>query len=307
MQSNQDEFKSKPVRRYAIRRVNPFLGVMQVVEADEGRALSCNGVVWEILVRAARGSTFNRLDRENKKNTYYRFGMWSMSDGLMKRASSPAADQDYFELASKCDKLVEYVRDGHHQLPFDLKDTLELWLFDRDNQRPIALLSSLIPGASLPSPEPRFWSSCIGANGSPAQRRFPQARDLETQVRQRGGFNIKKHWVKRLPDGSGVVEKTGSSIPADRFPVLLLDEDWVDDEEQRRAHEYIKWISPSLLTLQNLDKDTRSRLENNLNVQAISIEHHWHLYPEIIDQRLLKAARVQSKIEISSKRAVDGE
>jgi len=302
MQNNRKKVKTEAVRRYAIRRVNPFLGVMQIVEAEEGRALSCNGVVWEILVRASQGSSPGSLRRENKKKTYYRFGMWSMGYGLMKRANSPAADQDYFELASKCETLIEYVRECHHKLPFDLEDNLELWLFDKDRQQPLALLSSLTPGASLPSPEPRYWSSCIGANGSPGQRRFPQARDLETQVRQRAGFNIRKYWIKRLPGGDGIVKNTGSSIPADQFPVLLLDENWANDEEQLRAREYIKWISPSLLTLQHLDNNTRSRIENNLNVQAISIEHHWHLYPEIINQKLLKAARVQSKIEKCSSR-----
>lgn len=296
MQNHRQQVTDEAVRRYAIRRVNPFLGVMQIVEADEGRALSCNGVVWEILVRATHGSSW-RHGRDDQKKTYYRFGMWSMGDGLMKRASSPAADQDYFELASKCETLIEYVRECHHQLPFELADNIELWLFDTDNRQPLALLSSLAPGASMPSPEPRHWSSCIGANGSPGQRRFPQARDLETQVRQRAGFNIKKQWIKRLPGGDGIVEKTDRTVPADQFPALLLNENWVNDEEQRRAREYIKWISPSLLTLQHLNNDTRARIENNLNVQAISIEHHWHLYPEIINQKLLKAARVQSKIE----------
>ena len=297
MQNNQKIVKTEAVRGYAIRRVNPVRGVMQVVEAEEGRALSCNGVVWEILVRASQSSSWGSLGRDNKKKTYYRFGMWSMNDGLMKRSSSPAADQDYFELASKCETLIEHVRERHYQLPFNLEDNLELWLFDRDHQQPLALLSSLTPGASLPSPEPRYWSSCIGANGSPGQRRFPQALDLETQVRQRAGFNVQKCWIKRAPGGEGIVENTGRSIPADQFPVLLLDENWVNDEEQQRAHEYIKWISPSLLTLQHLDNDTRARIENNLYVQAISIEHHWHLYPEIINLKLLKAARVQSKIE----------
>jgi len=305
MRNNRKNSRTEAVRNYAIRRVNPFLGVMQVVEAEEGRALTCNGVVWEILVRATRGSSWHGLGRDDKKKTYYRFGMWSMDDGLMKRASVPGADQDYFELASRCETLVEYVRARHHQLPFDLEDNLELWLLDRDSQRPLALLSSLVPGASLPSPEPRYWSSCIGAGGSPGQRRFPQARDLETQVKQRAGFNIRKYWIRRLPGGDGVVETTGASIQADQFPALLLDENWVNDEEQLRVREYIKWISPSLLTLQHIDNDTRTRLENNLNVQAISIEHHWHLYPEIIDHKLLKAARVQSKIESSSRRAVD--
>ena len=296
MQDNRTGVNNEAVRSYAIRRVNPFVGVMQVVEAEEGRALSCNGVVWEILVRAAQGSDPS-IPGNGKKKTYYRFGMWSMDDGLMKRASSPSPDQDYFELASKCEALVEYVRERYEQLPFDLADDCELWLFDSDNQKPLALLHSLISGSSPPVPEPRYWSACIGANGSPGQRRFPQARDLETQVKQRAGFNICKHWIKRLPGGDGIVENTGHSIPSTHFPVFLLDESWINVEEQQRVREYIKWITPSLLTLQHLDKDTRARIENNLNVQAVSIEHHWRLYPEIISRKLLKAARVQSKIE----------
>lgn len=291
MQDNQTKGVSHAVHSYAVRRVNPFRGVMQVVKAEEGRALSCNGIVWEILVRASLGSP-----GDNTK-TYYRFGMWSMKDGLMKRSNSPVPDEDYFELVSKCEALIEYVREHLHQLPFELEDDLELWLFDKDDQRPLALLSSLTVDASVPSPAPKFWSACLGVNGSASQRRFPQAYELETQVSQRAGFNIKKAWVKRLPGGEGVIENTGRAISADQFPVLLLEENWADDAQQQRAYEYLQWISPSLLTLQHLDIDTRVRLENSLTVQAISIEHHWHLYPEIIDQKLLKAARVQNQIE----------
>ena len=297
MQNNQTKETTEAVRSYAKRRLNPFLGVMQVVEAEEGRALSCNGVVWEIIVRATQGKDSVNSSSDNNKKTFYRFGMWSLDYGLMKRANSPAPDQDYFELASKCETLIGYVQARYHQLPFELEDNRELWLFDSDEQQPLALLASLIPGASMPSPEPEHWTSCIGIGSSPSQRRFPQARELESQVKERGGINIRKHWIKRTPGGEGIVENTGSVLPADQFPVLLLDENWANDEEQHRAAEYIKWISPSLLTLQHLDNDTRTRIENNLNVQAVSIEHHWHLYPEIINQKLLKAARVQSQIE----------
>lgn len=297
MLDNQRKVENEAVRSYAIRRVNPFRGVMQVIEAEEGRSLSCNGVVWEILVRARQSNARERPGRDSQRKIYYRFGMWSMDDGLLKRASSPAEDQDYFDLATKCEALVEYAQAHHQRLPFKLEDNRELWLFDSDNQSPLVLLASSRPDASLPTSEPIGWSCCIGANGSPSQRRFPQARDLETQVRQRAGCNIKKHWIKRSAGGDGVVETTGEAISANQFPVLLLQENWVNDEQQRRACDYIKWISPSLLTLQHLDKGTRTRIENNLNVQAISIEHHWHLYPEIINQKLLKAARVQSRIE----------
>ena len=297
MQPDQRNNEDDAVRSYAIRRVNPFRGVMQVVEAEEGRALSCNGVVWEILVRAkqllARGSP----DRDRYRKVFYRFGMWSMNDGLLQRASSPAEDQDYFDLATKCEALVDYLQIHHQRLPFKLEDDRELWLFDSDNQAPLALLASLRPGSCSQKSEPENWTCSTGANGSPSQRRFPQAQDLETQVRQRAGFGINKYWIKRLADGGGVVETTGDVISAHQFPELLLQENWSNDEERQRASEYIKWISPSLLTLQHLQKSTRRRIETNLNVQAVSIEHHWQLYPEIIDQKLLKAARVQSRIE----------
>ena len=300
MQTNQINSETKAVRHFAVRRVNPFLGVMQIIEAEQGRALSCNGIVWEILVRAMQGSTPDNIDAGNSKKTYYRFGMWSMDHGLMKRSNSPVVDQDYFELVSKCETLAEYVRQHHHQLPFELADDLELWLFDKDDQRPLALLSSLSPGASVASAEPEHWLASIGANGSASQRRFPQARELETQVSKRAGLNVNKYWIKRLAGGDGILENSGRSIPADQFPILLMDESWENAEEQHRVREYFKWIAPSLLTLQHLDKDTRERLENNLHVQAISIEHHRHLYPAVIDQKLLKAARVQSQIELCS-------
>lgn len=297
MRNSQRNVEYEAVRSYAIRRVNPFRGVMQVIEAEQGRALSCNGVVWEILVRARQSDAGDGPGRGEQRKIYYRFGMWSMQDGLLKRASSPAEDQDYFDLATKCEALVEYVLAHHRRLPFKLEDNRELWLFDGDDENPLALLASLRPGARLPRSEPGEWSCCIGDVGSPGQRRFPHSRDLEMQVRQRAGSSVNRRWIKRLAGGDGVVETSGDVIPADRFPVLLLDENWADEKEQRRACDYIEWISPSLLTLQHLDKGTRARVENSLKVQAISIEHHWHLYPEIVSQKLLKAARVQSRIE----------
>lgn len=297
MSNNQKKSDTETVHCYAKRRVNPFRGVMQIIESEQGRALSCNGIVWEILVRAAQWSAADKLDRGADKKTYYRFGMWSLDYGLMKRSDSPVDGQDYFDLSSKCDVLVGYLQDYHDQLPFPLEDDLELWLFDKDDHRPLALLSSVLPDAGYPSPEPKVWSACKGPAGTTSQRRYPHADELEAQVEQRAGNTINKHWIRRLPGGDGVVEGKGDSIAAEQFPVLLLDENWIHEYEQRCAHDYIRWISPSLLTLQHLDRVTRERIENNLNVQAISIEHHWHLYPEVIDQKLLKAARVQSRIE----------
>ena len=61
------ELTAKPsfeaVRSYAIRRVNPFLGVLQVIETEAGRAASGNGVVWDIEVRTEQSRGWGRLNK----------------------------------------------------------------------------------------------------------------------------------------------------------------------------------------------------------------------------------------------------
>ena len=297
MKSNSHDNNTETVHCYARRRLNPFRGVMEVIESEEGRALSCNGIVWEILVRGTDDIAKDGVSHGDARKTYYRFGMWSMDHGLMKRSDSPVEDQDYFDLSSKCDVLVEYLEEYYQQVPFPLEDTRELWIFDKDDCQPLALLSSTLPDAGVLSAEPAVWSACKGAEGTASQRRYPHTDELEEQVKQRSGNGMYTQWLRRRAGGEGILEDTGDSVLAEQFPVLLPNENWTGEREQRFARDYIRWISPSLLTLQHLDMATRERVEKNLHVQAISIEHHWHLYPEVIDQKLVKAARVQNRIQ----------
>jgi hypothetical protein len=283
------------VRSYAIRRVNPFLGALQVIDTGGGRAVSANGVVWEIEVRAERQTGWGTLNRLSGDVAYYRYGLWSQDDGLVTRPLASHLDSEFF--TQQCNLLIDRICERLPQLPFRLADNRELWLFDQAEQRPLALLASAIADSILPSPEPRYWSSCIGADGVPSQRRYPAATQLETLVRERAGFNINKRWIDRQDDGSGIFEASNSRLQADAFPVFLLSEDWPEAEQATLARGYIEWTAPSLLTLQNLGTDERTRLENSLNIQAESVEHHWHLYPEIIDENCVRAARVQCRLQ----------
>jgi len=283
------------VRSYAIRRVNPFLGVLQVIETAGGRAVSTNGVAWDIEIRSERVTGWGSLNRNKTQVAYYRYGLWSLEDGLVIRPLAPLLDNEFF--TQQCDILIDCIRERLKQLPFGLEDRHELWLFDPEDRQPLALLASAIPGSTLPSPEPRYWTSHIGADGVPSQRRYPAAGALEALVKQRAGFNIKKHWISRRDDGSGIVEAGDRIMNAGVFPVFLLTEDWPEARQAKLAGKYIEWISPSLLTLQHLDRRERERMENSLNIQAVSVEHHWHLYPEIIDENSISAARVQCRLE----------
>ena len=130
-----------------------------------------------------------------------------------------------------------------------------------------------------------------------SQYRFPDAGDLEKLVERTASSNICKYWVNREYDGSGMLEKNAEGIKLDAFPNFLICEDWPDEDDRSLVQDYIAWIAPSLLSLQNLSKTDRDRLESYLNIQAVSVEHHWHLYPETVDEKKLTAARVQCRLQ----------
>lgn len=285
------------IRSYAQRSVNPFLGVLQVIETDGGRATSSNGVVWNIDLRTDRANSWDSIGKGSQQAVYYRYGLWSAEDGLVNRPLAQLQADD--PLMLQCEKLIICIQQRLQHLPFQLIDDRELWLFDKNDQLPIALLATALIDAELPSPTAKYWKSFLGAEGLPCQRRYPAARELEEQVQQAASFNILRHWVTRHDDGSGIVDGTGVCLQKTDFPVYLLTEHWPDPVQAKRASDYIEWISPSLLTLQHLQYEERERLENCLKIQAVSIEYHWHLYPVFHDETKIKAARVQALLQKS--------
>ncbi len=285
------------IQAYAIRRVNPFVGVLQVIETEGGRAISSNGVVWEIELRTERSDMWGSLNKNAKEAVYYCFGLWSAEEGLVNRPLAPHLERD--PLTIQCDILIGCIEERLQHIPFKLIDTRELWLFDKEERQPLALLASIMPGDKPLSPEPKYWKSCLGANGVASQYRFPAAGDLEKLVERTASSNICKYWVNREYDGSGMLEKNGEGIKLDEFPSFLICEDWSNEDDGSLVKDYLAWIAPSLLSLQQLSKAERDRLESHLNVQAVSVEHHWHLYPETVDEKKLTAARVQCRLEKS--------
>ena len=285
------------VRAYAIRRVNPFLGALQVIETQSGRAVSSNGIVWDIELCTECSDIWGSLNKDAKEAAYYRYGLWSKDEGMVNRPLAPHLDRD--PLTIQCKILIECIEQRLQKLPFKLIDNRELWLFDREEKRPIALLASQGHDTKPLSPEPKYWKSCLGANGMASQYRYPEADILEQLIERTASSNICKYWVNRADDGGGILEAGGRSMQPCEFPSYLISEDWLSAEQVSLVSGYIEWTAPTLLTLQHLNNDERERLEGYLHVQAISVEHHWRLYPEIMDEKKLKAARVQCRLQKS--------
>jgi hypothetical protein len=279
-------------RCYALRRLNPFLGVVQVVETPSGRASSSNGLVWDIQILTQAPADWGSLNAGNMGKAWSRYGLWSERDGLAHRPL--AAHSKDRQLRRDSEHLIEQVRSNLDRLPYALADRRELWLLDAEQQKPLALLHAMLPDANPPRPEPRYWKACLGQQGVAGQRRFPGTAELESQVKTRAGFNINRAWVTWNPERTTLVDGDSSLIQDDEFPAFGIREDWPEREDRQRVQRYIDWAAPAFLTLPYLDDAQRTRLESSLSDQAVSIEYHWRLYPKILDKNKLIAARVKA-------------
>ena len=280
---------------YALRRLNPFLGVVQVVETPSGRASSSNGLVWDIQILTQGPAGWGSLGAANRGKAWCRYGLWSERDGLAQR--SPAVHSKDRQLRKDSEHLIEQVLRNLDRLPYALADLRELWLLDAEQQKPLALLHAMLPNASPPRPEPHYWRGCLGQQGVAGQRRFPGTAELESQVKTRAGFNINRAWVSWNPERTTLVAGDSSLMQDDEFPAFGIREDWPDREDQQRVQRYIDWAAPAFLTLPYLNDSQRTRLESSLSDQAVSIEYHWRLYPKILDKNKLIAARVKAGLQ----------
>lgn len=287
--------KLQSIRCYAVRRLNPFLGVMQVLETPRGRASTANGVVWQLELLATRPTGWGSLNMGGEEQGWYLHGLWSESEGLVKfpQAQLHAGRAE----VTSCEDLIETVRTTAATLPFPLRDHRELWLLEEAERKPLALLFSTLMDASLPQPEPRCWCGSWGRDDLAGQRRFSQIRRLETEVKKRAGFNCSTLWVTWNPARTRAHTAEGSLIDRDEFPVYGIREEWPNENNEALVEGYINWIAPSLLTLPYLRDEERSRLESRLRYQASSIEYHWRLYPKILDEEKIIAARVQARLQ----------
>ncbi len=296
-------------RCYAARRLNPFLGVVQVLETPDARAISINGINWQIQVEAERPEhTWGSLNQHSSETQFFRFGMWTEKTGLSRVPVNPILDMG--SMLAAAGRLTEVLHQNLAALPFPLEDRFELWLMDGKN-RPLALLASSVDErylgeikvdrwqASRPV-EHGFRSPSLLARGQPAQAPHSPRRHadmLEKMIHGAAGADAPRRWYLRSADG-GAATPAGEDVElsAEAFPALTLREDWPEPEQTALVGDYIDWLAPRLLTLSDLSDDARARLERAAKTQALAVEENYTLYPKVIDRALIDAARVEARI-----------
>ncbi len=295
-------------RHYAVRRVNPFDGVLQVVETHNGRAYSPDGRIWQVQVLTQRPDhTWRSFSDVTPIEQFFNFGLWDAAGGLRKIPANPVMDIGGMQAAAG-ELTAQLARLDEH-LPFELIDNYECWATDCGGT-PVALLATTENPAVMRDMRVGRWQATRPADHSfesPSllERGIPvqgdhgprqHAERLESQVRQLGQH---KAWFRRGPNGDG--ERINSPAgpqteDAAMFPVLGLKTDWKSDIECDLVRDYLAWQAPRLLMLQNIDDDERCWLERQACRQAVELAAGYRLIPQIIDHDAIEAARVEARL-----------
>jgi len=297
---------------FAVRRLNPFRGVVEAVDAGHARAVSVDGLIWQIQIRTKRPvRSWGSLGVATQAHRYHRFGSWSEADGLMRTPVNP--ELDIHLMLTAWEPLSAVLPVCLKRLPFPLEDRFECWLLDRHRQ-PLALLASVAEERHLQVATPSRWRAATpGERGFGArdrmqpspldtdvQRRRRHAELLEKQVREAAGPS---RWFLRDGDGNGsaiesVTGRVDSGDIRDKsvFPQLTVREVWNDSAAGALVAEWVKWLAPWLLTLQNLDDAIRARLEPAACARVMQVENQYRHYPRIIDPQSVNSARVEAQL-----------
>ena len=302
-------------RCFALRRLSPFQGYLQVIEAGDGQASSSNGIDWRIQVRIRTPlEQLESMDNSPPDPQIILFGFWSSEGGFHRVPLPPMIPSRQIEIAAQpiLDELLAITR----HVPFQQIDVCELWLLDEQDLSPLVLIAACSDPNKLPTIHRPQWQATLPADHSFTRTWTKTAQDsadnkardeLHALIAKAGGQNPKAQWFLRQADGSGKgidgihIADTlkGRQLAQDDFPELLLKDTWQDETAQQLISAYIEWQAPFLLTLPQLKPLTRKRLEQLAFKQPFKVEGQYKLWPEVIDAERLKAVLIEAQMRRS--------
>ena len=277
---------------YGVRRLGPYLGVIQVIDVGDACAYSTNGQTWRIRQQTASGQL--------------RWGVTQVSDGNLDDVRIVNADN-----------LVEALK-NLPSVPFPIRDRFELWLLDNKSRKPLALLKTCYKAFDMePVTDPHWRPFLMTDTGfvSPTLARvekektqrgwpIPHRDQLESQVNVASRPMPAAQWFERRRDGSGTgkqglrlrQEEIGRRLDEVDFPELLISENWEDETKSGLVADYHDWYAASLLVHQNLSRMTRTRLEQAACRRPQALLSSYPLIPEIIDREAVDVALVSARL-----------
>jgi len=298
---------------YSQRLLNPFRGVMNVIEMDEADAVSLDGKNWTIYVHDERDPwAYQENIDEDIVTPDIKYGSWSEVMGF--QPGPVLSTMDFPRIQRLGEALLEIIKEKKTSLPFPFRDNYELWLLDDATDAPLALLDSACSEDKLNEAILACWipgQRCKQLFASEAfclqQQPLSAAEMVSLLINERAGTNPKAQWFWRDDNGTGFAlhgknisdALISRQLDRDAFPQLLLDTHWVESDAVGLLYDFIAWQAPWLLLLQDITSDVRLELEKEASQQAIIVANHYLLYPEFIDQYILNTILVEARMRAS--------
>ncbi len=295
---------------YSQRLVNPFRGILSVVETEDADAVSNDGIHWALYIHGQHElAQLNDGTQRDVALPDVKYGDWSRQGGFKHAPIRNVVD--YRQLDAIGAHLLAAVKFAAEQLPFPLRDHYELWLLDTQ-AHPLALLSVAVHAHERETPSNLHWRPGEAAKAAftstnPMLANVNNVRagqHIEDLVNQTAGTTPMAQWFQRDAKGAGIgldgirinVEMKGRQLEVAAFPQLLLATAWAAPPERSLLEEFLDWQAPWLLQLQNLTDVQRAHLEQIAVRRAHVVAGCHQLYPQIIDEDRLNAARVEAQL-----------
>ena len=293
------------IEYYSQRLLNPFRGVMNVIRYYSAEAVTIDGLHWEIYV--SNDELRKGLDpHAHIQISDIRYGHWSQQDGLKRGPLFPS--DDFKRLEEMGAVVYEDLLQLHARIPFPLRDRYELWLLDRE-QLPLCLLHSVVFEEDIPlDPSLRWRAGNLCAElFRPATMAAEQAATILTQsINDLSTEPATARWFLREDNGAvlplqaiNLTTGTSNRYSTEQFPPFFIREQHADPALTALVQAFLDWQAPWFLLLQNLTPSVRYELEQHARTQALLVEQHFRLYPEVIDESFLRAARVEAMLRKS--------
>lgn len=283
-------------RYYSVRQLSPFVGNIQIIEADYCRALSSDGQQWQIQVSCETHQQIWQIaDQAYVPRRYVLYGSWSPSLGFSSLPLDPMLDVP--DLQHIEHSLISALQ-NHPALPFAPRDEYECWLMDQDSSQPLALLASVTDTQMIPHLQLGRWQAMpqqTSSNPLPAGLSAEAVSALEQQINLQSDH---RQWFKRLSDGNGqrLDQENRDSDTIQPLPPLLFDASLLPTSQQHTAEALIRWQSPRLLSLHHLDPALRQQLEQFSQHFAVETRQRLHTYPVPLSEKVFNKIQVELKI-----------
>jgi hypothetical protein len=299
---------------FSFRQLAPFQGFFHIIETQDAQAVTRDGLVWQINVKAIVPSESWGTFGTKIQRRAVLFGFLDQDHAIKRLPINPLVNVEKVERSVQ--PILDNIAKLAKRLPFKPTDDYELWLLDKTDQQPLVLMASASQ-VPLAMPKRLRWHATTTSElgfiapslhkeieqGDPTHN-LSQGAHLYREAIERlisEAAAPGARWYKRTEAADGIaVNEQGEQISADltlqksAFPPCLIRDNWDDMRAANLVADYVRWQAPLLLQLFGLDASTRQKLELFARQAPEKVARCHILYPEIIDQQQINAALVET-------------